>query len=91
MPLTEHKPLSFFDELPDDAHAERLDKAAAVRDRLQMAMALMTKRQRLAVRLHFCEGKTQCEVADEMHITQGRVSQLIQEAFTRVRAKLIKF
>lgn len=47
---------------------------------LQAAMERLDERERYIIKLRFFEGKTQIEVADEIHISQAQVSRLEKHA-----------
>ena len=52
---------------------------------LQAAMDRLGKREKYIIRLRFFEGKTQMEVADEIHISQAQVSRLEKSALKSIR------
>ena len=55
---------------------------------LQEAMNLLSERERYIIRLRFFEGKTQMEVAEEIHISQAQVSRLEKTALKSMRKYL---
>lgn len=52
---------------------------------LRDAMARLTDREKEIIRLRFFSGKTQMEVADEIHISQAQVSRLEKNALKSMR------
>ena len=52
---------------------------------LQAAMDRLGKREKYIIRPRFFEGKTQMEVADEIHISQAQVSRLEKHALRSMR------
>lgn len=52
------------------------------------AMARLTERENYIINLRFFEGKTQMEVADEIHISQAQVSRLEKSALKSIRQYL---
>lgn len=55
---------------------------------LQAAMERLNERERYIIRLRFFEGKTQMEVADQIHISQAQVSRLEKNALHTMREYL---
>lgn len=55
---------------------------------LQAAMDLLNERERYIINLRFFEGKTQMEVAEEIHISQAQVSRLEKTALKSMRKYL---
>lgn len=55
---------------------------------LQAALERLGKRERNLIRLRFFEGKTQMEVAEEIHISQAQVSRLEKNALRQMRQYL---
>lgn len=55
---------------------------------LSDAMERLTERENFIIRLRFFEGKTQMEVADEIHISQAQVSRLEKSALKTIRQYL---
>lgn len=55
---------------------------------LEAAMNRLNKRERHIITLRFFEGKTQMEVADEIHISQAQVSRLEKNALKVMRQYL---
>lgn len=49
------------------------------------AMSRLTERENYIINLRFFEGKTQMEVADEIHISQAQVSRLEKSALKSIR------
>ena len=52
---------------------------------LSDAMKRLNKRENHIIQLRFFEGKTQMEVADEIHISQAQVSRLEKSALKTMR------
>ena len=52
------------------------------------AMKHLTDRENYIINLRFFEGKTQMEVADEIHISQAQVSRLEKSALKTIRQYL---
>lgn len=55
---------------------------------LSDAMSRLTDREHFIIHLRFFEGKTQMEVADEIHISQAQVSRLEKSALKSIRQYL---
>ena len=55
---------------------------------LSTAMKQLNDRDEQIIRLRFYEGKTQIEVAEEIHISQAQVSRLEKNALKHMRAYL---
>jgi len=55
---------------------------------LNEAMNRLPERERHIIDLRFFEGKTQTEVAEEIHISQAQVSRLEKNALKAMRAYL---
>lgn len=55
---------------------------------LQEAMNLLSEREKYIINLRFFEGKTQMEVAEEIHISQAQVSRLEKTALKSMRQYL---
>ena len=55
---------------------------------LQAAMNLLSEREKYIIKLRFFEGKTQMEVAEEIHISQAQVSRLEKNALKSMRKYL---
>ena len=55
---------------------------------LEAAMERLNERERYIIRLRFFEGKTQMEVADQIHISQAQVSRLEKNALRTMRQYL---
>ncbi len=55
---------------------------------LSDAMNLLSERENFIINLRFFEGKTQMEVADEIHISQAQVSRLEKSALKTIRQYL---
>ena len=55
---------------------------------LQAALERLGKRERNLIKLRFFEGKTQMEVAEEIHISQAQVSRLEKNALKQMRQYL---
>ena len=51
-------------------------------------MNRLNERERYIIDLRFFEGKTQMEVADEIHISQAQVSRLEKSALKTIRQYL---
>ena len=52
---------------------------------LNDALSHLSKRDEQIIKLRFFEGKTQIEVADEIHISQAQVSRLEKNALKNMR------
>ena len=55
---------------------------------LSDAMNRLSERENFIINLRFFEGKTQMEVADEIHISQAQVSRLEKSALKTIRQYL---
>ena len=55
---------------------------------IESAMKKLSEREHYIINLRFFEGKTQMEVADEIHISQAQVSRLEKSALKNMRAYL---
>ncbi|MCF2669974.1 RNA polymerase sporulation sigma factor SigG [Butyricicoccus pullicaecorum] len=55
---------------------------------LKEAIGSLTDRERKIVRMRFFEGRTQMEVAEEIHISQAQVSRLEKGALERIRKQI---
>lgn len=55
---------------------------------LQEAMKVLSERERYIISLRFFEGKTQMEVAEEIHISQAQVSRLEKNALRTMKKYL---
>ena len=55
---------------------------------LKEAIEGLSERERKIIRLRFFEGRTQMEVAKEIHISQAQVSRLEKGALSQIRRKL---
>ena len=55
---------------------------------LNDAMNHLNERESFILRLRFYEGKTQMEVAEEIHISQAQVSRLEKSALKSIRTYL---
>ena len=55
---------------------------------LQAAMERLGERERYIIELRFFEGKTQIEVAEQIHISQAQVSRLEKNALKNMRTYL---
>ncbi len=55
---------------------------------LKEAIGALTDRERKIVRMRFFEGRTQMEVAEEIHISQAQVSRLEKGALERIRKQI---
>ena len=55
---------------------------------LSDAMNRLSERENFIINLRFFEGKTQMEVADEIHISQAQVSPLEKSALKTIRQYL---
>ena len=55
---------------------------------LSEAMKHLTPRESRIIRLRFFEGRTQMEVAEEIHISQAQVSRLEKSALKSIRTYL---
>ena len=55
---------------------------------LSTAMKQLNERDEQIIQLRFFEGKTQIEVAEQIHISQAQVSRLEKNALKRMRAYL---
>lgn len=55
---------------------------------LKEAIARLSQREQHILNLRFFEGRTQMEVADEIHISQAQVSRLEKSALERIRKQI---
>lgn len=55
---------------------------------LKEAINSLSEREKKIVRLRFFEGRTQMEVAEEIHISQAQVSRLEKGALDRIRKQI---
>lgn len=55
---------------------------------LSEAIRTLSPRERNIIELRFYEGKTQMEVAKEIHISQAQVSRLEKGALERIRKQI---
>ena len=55
---------------------------------LREAIASLSEREQRIVRMRFFEGRTQMEVAEEIHISQAQVSRLEKNALERIRKQI---
>ena len=55
---------------------------------LEAAMKKLSERERFIINLRFFEGRTQMEVADEIHISQAQVSRLEKSALAHMRKQI---
>ena len=55
---------------------------------LQEAMGQLSERERRILTMRFFEGRTQMEVAGEIHISQAQVSRLEKNALERIRNQI---
>lgn len=55
---------------------------------LKEAIDSLSEREKRIIRLRFFEGRTQMEVADEIHISQAQVSRLEKGALDHIRKQL---
>jgi RNA polymerase sigma factor for flagellar operon FliA len=74
--------------LPDDAyaHVELRQQHARLWDMTK----LLTDREREVIDLHYKQARRFDEIADELRLTKGRVSQLHKQAIQRLRALVTK-
>ena len=76
------EPLYVMDQISDKKNREeRWIESLSLRD----AMRRLTARENRIIRMRFFEGKTQMEVAREIHISQAQVSRLEKSALTAMR------
>jgi RNA polymerase sporulation-specific sigma factor len=94
-----HTPLSLFDPVYTDGGDTLyvMDQIADKKSReekwvediaLSEALDRLNERDEQIIRLRFFEGKTQIEVADEIHISQAQVSRLEKNALKSMRGYL---
>ena len=70
------------DSIADEKNSdERWLTSITLRD----AVERLTEREKNIIRLRYFEGKTQMEVADEVHISQAQVSRLEKSAIKNIR------
>ena len=55
---------------------------------LREAIDSLNEREKRIIRLRFFEGRTQMEVADEIHISQAQVSRLEKGALEHIRKRI---
>ena len=76
------EPLYVMDQISDKKNKEdRWVEKLSLSD----AMKRLNKRENHIIQLRFFEGKTQMEVADEIHISQAQVSRLEKSALKTMR------
>ena len=90
MPMSLHEPvysdgqdaLFVMDQVSDKKNKEEnwIEELS-----LEAAMERLNERERYIITLRFFEGKTQMEVADEIHISQAQVSRLEKNALKTMR------
>ena len=90
MPMSLHEPvysdgqdaLFVMDQVSDKKNKEEnwIEELS-----LEAAMERLNERERYIITLRFFEGKTQMEVADEIHISQAQVSRLEKSALNSIR------
>ena len=75
------EPLYVMDQISDKKNKDRWVEKLSLSD----AMKRLNKRENHIIQLRFFEGKTQMEVADEIHISQAQVSRLEKSALKTMR------
>ena len=55
---------------------------------LREAIDSLSEREKRIIRLRFFEGRTQMEVAEEIHISQAQVSRLEKGALDHIRKQI---
>ena len=75
-------PLSLYDQISDKKNKEEkwIEELS-----LGDAMDRLNERENYIIRLRFFEGKTQMEVAEEIHISQAQVSRLEKSALKSMK------
>lgn len=68
-----------------DAGFEHLDTALTV----ERALEVLPEREREIVRLHFYEGKSQSDIAEQVGLSQMHVSRLLRRAIDTMRSQLV--
>jgi len=75
-------PIFVMDQIGDE---KSLDSQWLEEISIREAMAKLTERERMILRLRFFEGRTQMEVAEEIGISQAQVSRLEKTALKHMR------
>lgn len=91
--LRAHRRVREADELSEklmarDEGAERVIERAELRDQVEVALADLTERQRLVIRLHELDGWSSREVAEMLNIAEPTVRWTLHEARKRLRKAL---
>ncbi len=68
--------------------SKNTDEQWLARIALKEAIDNLNEREKKIIRLRFFEGRTQMEVAEEIHISQAQVSRLEKGALDRIRKNL---
>ena len=76
------------EEIAAPACARRGMEADEIRDIMDEELSNMSRRQRLALKFHIYDGKTQKDIAEIMNIPAGTVATLIKRGKRRLREKL---
>ena len=80
-------PVSLYDPVYTDG-GDTLYVMDQISDKKSDAMNRLSERENFIINLRFFEGKTQMEVADEIHISQAQVSRLEKSALKTIRQYL---
>lgn len=75
--------------IPDSDAAEELKRAEA-RAFLGAMLPKLKKRQRTVLEMHYLEGLTLQEVADSIHVTDGRAGQIERDSLRNLRIIIAK-
>ena len=80
-----HDTVCVMDQVGDNKNT---DEQWLARIALKEAIDSLGEREKRIIRLRFFEGRTQMEVADEIHISQAQVSRLEKGALDHIRRNL---
>ena len=79
---------ALFDAPGRGRNAEITDEHWLEQIALKEAMRQLSSREQNILRMRFFEGRTQMEVADEIHISQAQVSRLEKSALAHMRKQI---
>lgn len=73
-----------------DQICDRRDTDESWLERLALtdAIASLGEREKRILALRYCDGKTQMEVASEIHISQAQVSRLEKNAISQIKKNI---
>ena len=81
-------PVSLYDVMDQISDKKNKEENWVEKLSLSDAMNHLSERENFIINLRFFEGKTQMEVADEIHISQAQVSRLEKSALKTIRQYL---